>query len=94
MKSAKVKDLLEVWMNNYGGSYEYSNERPGERYDEYLIGKEELDYTYSKIINGIKYYFIDFNKKAKNPLKKIVSSENAKSLNKNEIKNLIDFGLN
>ena len=94
MKSAKVKDLLEVWMNNYGGSYEYSNERPGERYDEYLIGKEELDYTYSKIINGITYYFIDFNKKAKNPLKRIVSSENAKSLKKNEIKNLINFGLN
>ena len=92
MKAAQVKQLLEAWIDIYGGSYEFSSERPGERIDEYLIGQEELRYSETFNENGIKYFLINFNKKSKKPLKNIVSSMNAKNLNKNEIKSLIKTG--
>ena len=92
MKAAKVRQLLESWIEIYGGSYEISSERPGERIDEFLIGQEELKYSESFSDNGIRYFLIDFHSKSKKPLKQIVSSMNAKNLNKNEIKNLIKIG--
>jgi hypothetical protein len=45
MKSAKMIDILNVWIKNFGGKYKIIDERPGERVDEYLIGQEELQYT-------------------------------------------------
>ena len=92
MKAAKVRQLLESWIEIYGGIYEISSERPGERTDEFLIGQEELKYSESFEDNGVRYFLIDFNKKSKKPLKQVVSSMNAKNLNKNEIKNLIKIG--
>ncbi len=92
MKAAKVRQLLESWIEIYGGIYEISSERPGERIDEFLIGQEELKYSESFTDNGIRYFLIDFHNKSKKPLKQIVSSMNAKNLNKNEIKNLIKIG--
>ena len=57
-------------------------------------GNNELQFT-SKILRNKKiYYLIDFEKKVKKPFKNIVSSENAKKLNSNEISGLLKIGLN
>ena len=39
-------------------------------------------------------YIIDFNKLSKKPLKKVVSSANAKRLSNSEIEKIIQFGIN
>ena len=94
MKSAKMIDILRTWIKKFGGNYKVINTRKGDRLDEYLIGKDELKYTQELKIKNKKYYIIDFNKLSKKPLKKIVSSENAKRLSQSEIEKIIKFGLN
>jgi len=39
------------------------------------------------------FFIIDFNEISKKPLKKIVSSQNAKRLSQSEIEKIIQFGL-
>ena len=56
--------------------------------------KDELKYTQELKIKGKKYYIIDFNKLSKKPLKKVVSSANAKRLSESEIEKIVRFGLN
>ena len=93
MRSALMIDVLKVWINKFGGNYKIIGGRKGDRIDEYLIGENELQYT-SKIMNKNKNYFIvDFNKKDKNFIKKIISSENSKKLNDTEIFDLLKFGM-
>ena len=94
MKSAKMIDILKTWIKKFGGKYKVINTRKGDRLDEYLIGEDELRYTQELIIKNRKYYVINFNKLAKKPLKKIVSSANAKKLSQSEIEKIIKFGLN
>ena len=94
MKSAKMIDILKTWIKKFGGKYKVINTRKGDRLDEYLIGEDELKHTQELIIKNRKYYVIDFNKIAKKPLKKIVSSANAKRLSQSEIEKIIKFGLN
>jgi FlaA1/EpsC-like NDP-sugar epimerase len=94
MKSAKMIEILKVWIKKLGGKYKVINSRKGDRLDEYLIGEDELKYTHSMNIKNKKYYVIDFNKMSKKPLKKIVSSQNAKRLSQSEIEKIIKFGIN
>ena len=94
MKSAKMIDILKTWIKKYGGKYKVINNRKGDRLDEYLIGEDELKYTQELKIKDKKYYKIDFNKLSKKPLKKIVSSANAKRLSSSEIEKIIQFGIN
>ena len=94
MKACKLIDIIKVWNQKHGGTYKIIKGRKGDRQDEYLIGPNELNYT-SKIIKNKKtYYIINFDKKSKNPIKKIVSSENAIKLNINEISKIIELGMN
>ncbi len=93
MKSCKLIDIIKVWTNKYGGNFKIIDGRKGDRIDEYLIGQNELEYTSEIIKNKKIYYLIDFEKNSKKPLKKIVSSQNATRLNKNEILKLINLGL-
>ncbi len=94
MKSAKMIEILKVWNNKFGGKYKIIESRKGDRLDEFLIGEDELKYTQEFKINTKKYYIIDFNHYSKKPLKKVVSSANAKRLSKSEIQEIIRFGLN
>ena len=94
MKSAKMIEILRVWINKLGGKYKVIKSRKGDRLDEYLIGEDELKYTQAISIRNKKYYIIDFNKISKKPIKKIVSSQNAKRLSKSEIEKIIRFGIN
>ena len=89
MKSAKLEDILKVWIKINGGIYKSISGRPGERNDEYLIGELELPYTCEIIYNEKVHYLISFNEKVKQPLEDILSSANAERLNENEIARLI-----
>ena len=94
MKSAKMIEILKTWIKNFGGKYKVISTRKGDRLDEYLIGEDELKYKQELKIKNKKYYVIDFNKQSKKPLKKVVSSANAKRLSKSEIEKIVRFGLN
>jgi FlaA1/EpsC-like NDP-sugar epimerase len=94
MKSAKMIEILKVWIKKYGGKYKVIKTRKGDRLDEYLIGEDELKYTKTLNIKNKKYFIIDFNQMSKKPLKKIVSSQNAKRLSQSEIEKIIKFGIN
>jgi UDP-N-acetylglucosamine 4,6-dehydratase/5-epimerase len=94
MKSAKMIEILKVWIKKFGGKYKVIKGRKGDRLDEYLIGEDELKYTQTLNINNKKYFVIDFNEMSKKPLKKIVSSQNAKRLSQSEIEKIIRFGIN
>ena len=94
MKSAKMIEILKVWIKILGGKYKTIETRKGDRLDEYLIGEDELKYTEELKIKNKKYFVINFNKLAKKPLKKIVSSQNAKRLSASDIEKIIQFGQN
>ena len=91
MKSAKMSDILDVWIKNFGGNWEIIEGRPGERMDEFLIGELELQYSYEKIYNNTKHYIISFNELSKNPIKNVISSENTEKLTDEEILDIINF---
>lgn len=89
MKSAVIGDILKLWIDKKGGSWERIEGRPGERDDEYLVGEIELPYAEEIMMNGIRHYLISFNTRSQKPLKEIVYSGNAPRLNDNEIFDLI-----
>ncbi len=89
MKSAKLENILKVWVKINGGSFKNISGRPGERDDEYLIGELELPYTREITYNQKTHYLISFNEKVNNPIKGTLSSANAERLNEDEIINLI-----
>jgi len=92
MKSCKLIEIIKVWNKKFGGSYKVIKGRDGDRLDEYLIGKNELEFT-TKISRNKKIYFlINFEKKVKKPLKRIISSENAEKLSTKEISRLLEIG--
>tara|TARA_B100001287_G_scaffold52053_1_gene40951 strand:- start:214 stop:1167 length:954 start_codon:yes stop_codon:yes gene_type:complete len=93
MKSAKMIDILKVWIKKFGGKYKVIESRKGDRLDEYLIGEDELKFAQEMKIRNKKYFIIDFNETSKKPLKKIVSSQNAKRLSQSEIEKIVQFGL-
>jgi len=94
MKSAKMIDILKIWVKKYGAKYKIIKGRKGDRLDEFLIGEDELKYANEIKIKNKKYFVIDFNQQSKKPLKKIISSHNAIKLNNLEIEEIIEFGLN
>ena len=94
MKSAKMIEILKIWIKRFGGNYKIIQSRKGDRLDEYLIGEDELKYAEVLNIKNRKFFVINFNKVSKKPLKKIVSSKDAKKLVQSEIEKIIQFGLN
>jgi UDP-glucose 4-epimerase len=89
MKAAQISDILDVWIELYGGKWETMEGRPGERNDEYLVGEIELDYSTKVNINGVNHFLISPNTKSTNRLENILYSNNTEKLTKEEIKNLI-----
>lgn len=89
MKSAKIKDILDVWVNNFGGSWEKIDGRPGERDDEYLVGESELDYCKVLTFNEVKHFLISPNTKVETPFPAIFTSKEAERLTNDEILDII-----
>ncbi len=90
MKAAKIRDILEEWVKLKGGSWEKIDGRPGDRPYECLIGELELPYTHTEHYDDILHYVITFNEKAKEPVRDVVSSDNAESLSSAEIRRIIE----
>lgn len=90
MKSAQMKDILDVWIKNFGGSWEMMEGRPGERLDEYLVGETELEYTQTLVFNGVNHFLISPNNKVENPLSDVVHSNNCVKLNEEEILSILN----
>lgn len=89
MKAAQMEDILRVWTENLGGTWEKIDGRPGERLDEYLIGDLELQHTYEKVYDGVKHFIISFNEKVDNPTEFCLTSGNTDRLTDEEILALI-----
>jgi UDP-glucose 4-epimerase len=89
MKSAQISDILDVWVELYGGKWERMEGRPGERNDEYLIGEIELEYSSKEKINDVTHYIISPNTKSNQELTEVFHSGNSPRLSKNEIIDLI-----
>ena len=90
MKSAAIRDILDLWVKERGGHWEKMEGRPGDRPQEFLIGETELDFTFETKYGGTPHYVVSFNERAKNPLKEIVSSDNADRLTAEEISRIIN----
>ena len=89
MKSALIRDILDVWIQEKGGSWKRIEGRPGERDDEFLIGSLELEHTSVLDIDGVEHYLISFNERSAEPPDDVLSSANAERLTTDEIRALI-----
>jgi FlaA1/EpsC-like NDP-sugar epimerase len=89
MKSALIRDVLAVWVREYGGSWKQIEGRPGERTDEFLIGELELPYTAEQTYDGTPHYVISFNERAPRPLPTVLSSATAERLSNHEIRSML-----
>jgi len=90
MKAAQIQDLLDVWIEEKGGSWERMEGRPGEREDEFLIGEIELPYAYETKYGDVTHYIISFNEKSEKPLTTGLSSANTARLSHEEMLALIN----
>lgn len=90
MKSARMEDIIKVWVAQEGARYERIAGRPGERDEEYLIGEMELPYTREIMYDDIIHYIISFNTKVETPVKQILTSGNAQRLTDDEIRSIIN----
>ena len=89
MKSAQMKDVLDAWVNHFGGKWEKIDGRPGERQDEFLIGEAELPFCEEILLNGESYFLLNQNTKVSNPVKNIFSSANSERLSEKELLNIL-----
>lgn len=90
MRSAMIREILELWVARKGGRWEPVEGRPGERDDEFLIGELELPFTREIDYGGIKHFLIRFNERAEHPAKSVLTSANAERLTAEQIIALID----
>jgi FlaA1/EpsC-like NDP-sugar epimerase len=90
MKAAQIQDVLDLWVEHKGGTWQRIEGRPGDRTDEFLIGELELPHTFEKDFDGIRHYIISFNQKATLPLKEVLSSANTERLSDQEILDIIN----
>jgi len=89
MKSARMSDILNAWVEEKGGRWEKIEPRPGDRLYECLIGEAELPFTTTESISGVQHFVIHPNQQQSNHLQEIFTSDNAERLNKTELKNII-----
>lgn len=90
MKSAKIRNILDLWIRERGGRWEQIEGRPGERPHEYLIGEPELPYTSRAEFNGVPHYIIKFNHPVAQPLNEPLCSANADALSESELLDIIN----
>ncbi|MBI3825240.1 MAG: SDR family NAD(P)-dependent oxidoreductase [Candidatus Rokubacteria bacterium] len=89
MKSARIRDILDLWIKTRGGRWEPIAGRPGERTDEYLLGDAELPFTVERRFDGIRHFVISFNQRAAEPVAAGLSSATAVRLSEAEILDII-----
>lgn len=90
MRSAQIRDILELWVGRKGGRWEKIEGRPGERDDEVLIGEQELPYTRAFDHGGVQHFLVRFNERAHRPMESALTSANAVRLTEDQIVSLIE----
>lgn len=90
MKAAQIREILDVWIERFGGSWERIEGRPGERNDEFLIGDLELLHTSERTFDGVRHFVISFNERVADPIAVGLSSANACRMDAKEILNLLE----
>jgi FlaA1/EpsC-like NDP-sugar epimerase len=89
MKSALIRDVLELWIRLKGGSWTQIERRPGDQKDEFLIGDIELPYTYERTFGGATHYIVAFNQPVARPLTTALTTANAERLGERELIEII-----
>jgi UDP-N-acetylglucosamine 4,6-dehydratase/5-epimerase len=89
MKSARIRDILDVWVKHLGGRWTPIEGRAGERSHESLIGETEVQSTTAVRFDGVRHYVINFNKHVANPLPAPLSSADAERFTEAELLDLI-----
>ena len=90
MKAALIRDILELWVRQKGGSWHQIEGRPGERPHEYLVGEPELPYATETEIEGVRHFVISFNEPVARPLLRTLCSADAPRLSDEEILDIIN----
>jgi UDP-N-acetylglucosamine 4,6-dehydratase/5-epimerase len=90
MKSALIRNILDLWILEKGGRWEKIEGRPGERPHEYLIGEPELPYTSLMEIGRVHHYEVRFNEPVAQPLAAPCSSDKAEHLSEKELLDIIN----
>lgn len=90
MKAARIRDILELWIAQNGGSWHQIEPRPGERPHEYLIGEPEVLYTMESEFDGAQHYVISFNEPSPQPLPTVLCSDSAARLSDQEVLDIIN----
>jgi UDP-N-acetylglucosamine 4,6-dehydratase/5-epimerase len=89
MKAALIRDVLDLWITRFGGTWQRIEGRPGERDDEFLVGELELAYTTKVELAGVPHYLIAFNERATEPWGAVVSSATVERLSEVELLQII-----
>ena len=89
MKCAKISDILNIWCKKFNVEWSVSKKRLGDKNDEFLIGDLELKYAKKIILDNLNHFLLNFTDLNPSPLKKTISTLNAKKLNKKEILEII-----
>jgi FlaA1/EpsC-like NDP-sugar epimerase len=89
MKSARIRDILDVWVKHLGGSWRPIEGRPGERSHEALIGETETGFTEIRRLARVPHLVLSFNKPASEPLRAPLSSADAERFTESELLDLI-----
>lgn len=90
MKSALIRDILDLWIREKGGRWEKIEGRPGERPHEYLIGEPELPFSSTAEFGGKQHYVITFNQPVGVPLPAPFCSATAERLSEAELLDIIN----
>jgi hypothetical protein len=90
MKSAQIDDFLKIWSASKNLKWERIKARKNEQQEEFLIGNTELPFTKKIKLNRLYHFITSFNEKVNDPIKKSISSLNAKRLTDKEILFLIN----
>jgi FlaA1/EpsC-like NDP-sugar epimerase len=89
MKSARIADILDVWVARRGGRWLPAAPRPGDRPHEFLIGEPELPHTSELALDGRDHYVIDFAERAPAPVPGVPTSEHAPRMSEREVAEMI-----
>lgn len=89
MSAALIRNLLDTWIMHYGGRWETTESRRGDREDEYLVGDAELPFASPLSGNSAPHYTINFAQPAAEPLAAPISSATASHLTDSEMLTLI-----
>ena len=80
------KDLFK----KYNVDWSTTHKRIGDKNDEYLIGELEYKFARKITLDSLNHFLLNFRNVSLSPLKKTISTLNAKRLNKTEILRIIN----